>query len=96
MQKILLKPHLTEKALKAASSSVFTFIVAKDASKHAVKAAVESSFKVHVRGVRTITIKGGTRRTGRLRKVVSNTPVRLARVQLKEGEKIALFESKKD
>ena len=62
--KVLLGPHITEKAASAAESATqVAFKVATDASKLEVKKAVEKLFEVKVEGVRVINVKGKTRRT---------------------------------
>ena len=62
--KVLLGPHITEKAASAAGSvTQVAFKVATDASKLEVKKAVEKLFEVKVEGVRVINVKGKTRRT---------------------------------
>ena len=62
--KVLLGPHITEKAASATGSATqVAFKVATDASKLEVKKAVENLFEVKVEGVRVINVKGKTRRT---------------------------------
>jgi large subunit ribosomal protein L23 len=62
--KVLLGPHITEKAASASGSATqVVFKVATDASKLEVKKAVEKLFEVKVEGVRVINVKGKTRRT---------------------------------
>jgi large subunit ribosomal protein L23 len=62
--KVLLGPHITEKAASATGSATqVAFKVATDASKLEVKKAVEKLFEVKVDGVRVINVKGKTRRT---------------------------------
>ena len=62
--KVLLGPHITEKAASATGSATqVAFKVATDASKLEVKKAVEKLFEVKVEGVRVIKVKGKTRRT---------------------------------
>ncbi len=43
---VLLKPRITEKAVKQNDQNVYTFIVARSATKHTVANAVKSFFKV--------------------------------------------------
>lgn len=65
MLKVLLAPHISEKAtLSAESKNTLVFKVAPDASKKEIKAAVEKLFEVEVTGVRTLNVKGKTKRTG--------------------------------
>ena len=62
--KVLLGPHITEKAASATGSATqVAFKVATDASKLEVKKAVEKLFEVKVDGVRVVNVKGKTRRT---------------------------------
>ena len=62
---ILLAPHVTEKAtLVGESSNQFVFKVIQDADKSEIKSAVETMFSVEVDSVRTVTVKGKTKRFG--------------------------------
>ena len=62
--KVLLGPHITEKAASATGSATqVAFKVATDASKLEVKKAVEKLFEVKVDDVRVLNVKGKTRRT---------------------------------
>lgn len=64
---IILTPHVTEKATMGSAHNQVTFRVALDATKPQIKAAIESLFKVSVKGVNTIRVKGKTKRfKGRL------------------------------
>jgi large subunit ribosomal protein L23 len=55
-------PHITEKATMVSEHNAVVFKVASDATKPAIKAAVEALFDVKVTGVNTITQKGKTKR----------------------------------
>jgi large subunit ribosomal protein L23 len=62
--KILLAPVVSEKAVGSAeTSNQVVFKVNKTASKPEIKAAVEKMFDVKVDGVRTLVMKGKTKRT---------------------------------
>ncbi len=64
--KVLLGPHISEKATVVADlNGQYVFKVAKDATKLEVKHAVEQLFDVQVKGVRTVNVKGKTKRTAR-------------------------------
>ena len=64
LYKILLAPVVSEKAVGSAEvTNQVVFKVAKDAQKGEIKAAVEKMFDVKVEGVRTLVIKGKTKRT---------------------------------
>ncbi|WP_017429476.1 50S ribosomal protein L23 [Vreelandella jeotgali] len=61
--KILLGPHVTEKAAMAAEHNQYVFKVASDATKPEIKKAVEALFDKKVSGVQTLNVKGKTTRT---------------------------------
>jgi large subunit ribosomal protein L23 len=62
---ILLSPHVTEKAtLIGDTSNQFVFKVIQDAEKGEIKHAVETMFNVQVDSVRTLNVKGKTKRFG--------------------------------
>ena len=64
--KVLLGPHISEKATVAADMhGQYVFRVTKDATKLEIKKAVEQLFDVNVQAVRTVTVKGKTKRTAR-------------------------------
>ncbi|HTO17609.1 MULTISPECIES: 50S ribosomal protein L23 [Pseudomonas] len=64
--KVLLGPHISEKAtVLADSKKQFIFKVATDATKLEIKKAVEVLFNVKVAGVRTVNVQGKTKRTMR-------------------------------
>jgi large subunit ribosomal protein L23 len=59
---VVLAPHITEKATLLSEHNAVVFKVARDASKPAIKAAVEALFDVKVVGVNTQVTKGKTKR----------------------------------
>ena len=60
---ILLGPHMSEKAaIVAEDSNQYVFKVALDATKSEIKTSVEQLFKVKVDDVRTLRVKGKTKR----------------------------------
>lgn len=87
---ILIKPKITEKALKEVGRQVYTFEVNPAANKNQIRQAVEKLFKVKVKDVKTITRKGKLRRVGRFRKIKKLNNSKLAVVKLKSG-KIDIF-----
>lgn len=63
---VLMGPHISEKAtVVAEAGNHFVFRVANDASKLEIRKAVETLFKVKVKNVRTLNVKGKTRNFGR-------------------------------
>ncbi|MGE0773856.1 MAG: 50S ribosomal protein L23 [Sphingomonadaceae bacterium] len=59
---VVLAPHITEKSTLLSEHNAVVFKVARDASKPAIKAAVEALFDVKVTGVNTMLAKGKVKR----------------------------------
>ncbi len=93
---ILKQPVITEKSMRDASHNVYTFLVDLQATKNQIKTVIESVFEVTVNRVTTSIRKPETKRTGRRNLPKSVSPVKIARVWLKEGDTIDLFEFKED
>src|SRR6201994_3191399 len=55
-------PHITEKATLVSEHNAVVFKVAGDATKPAIKAAVEALFDVTVKAVNTMVVKGKTKK----------------------------------
>jgi len=65
IMKVILAPHITEKAANVGeSSNQYVFKVASDATKPEIKKAVEVLFEVEVDAVRVLNTKGKTKRFG--------------------------------
>ncbi|MEW5874661.1 MAG: 50S ribosomal protein L23 [Candidatus Zixiibacteriota bacterium] len=81
----------TEKSLNLREGqNCVAFRVAKGADKLQIRRAVEELFKVKVTGVRTVVMRGKTKRLGRFE---GRRPSwKKALVKLKKGEHIGLFE----
>lgn len=62
---IIIAPVITEKSMANRQNNVYTFKVAKDATKTDIKKAVEEAFKVSVKSVNTLNTKSKRRRVGR-------------------------------
>lgn len=92
-EEIIVRPIITEKSMDDAAKAKFTFEVLKTASKKVIKKAVEEKFKVNIISVSTIIVKGKTRRQGKKRIEITKTPWKKAIVELKEGQKIDLFDT---
>jgi len=85
--KVLLAPHVSEKAtLAAESNNTVVLKVLKDANKEEIKAAVEKLFEVEVNSVRTMVVKGKTKRHGQ--SFGKRKDWKKAYVELKEGQEI--------
>ena len=87
---VLRRPIVSEKSIILQGHSKYTFEVASRASKHQIKEAVETAFKVDVLGVNVVTVQGSMKRIGRRR--VQSSPWKKAVVTVKSGQKIEFFE----
>ena len=86
---ILLGPHMSEKAAMAAENgNQYVFRVALDATKTEIKTSVEQLFKVRVDDVRTLRVKGKSKRN-RFGVHTSST-WKKAYVRLEQGQEIDL------
>lgn len=92
LTQILKRPIITEKSTTDASKGVFTFEVDVRSSKYQIQSAVETYYNVEVESVRTLTAKPKTYKAGKKRTVRLGTESKKARIQLKPGQKIDLFE----
>ena len=103
-QAIIKRPLLTEKSARLretgggasspaegdAYSQQVVFEVARDANKIEIRAAVEKLFKVSVKDVRTLVVRGKAKRIGRFS---GRRPAwKKAFVTLKAGDNIEFFE----
>ncbi len=88
---VLLAPQISEKATQIADKNEqVVFIVAPDATKPEIKAAVELLFKVEVKSVQVANMKGKVKRFGRT--MGRRSDVRKAFVCLKPGQEINFAE----
>ena len=61
---IIIRPIITERAMSGAADKKYVFMVALDADKTQIKAAVEEAFGVKVAKVNTVRMQGKVKRTG--------------------------------
>jgi len=85
---IILAPVVTEKSVANKSNNVYTFKVAKDATKTEIKNAIEEAFKVTVVNVNTLNTKSKRRRVGRY--IGKSKTYKKAIVTLAEGSSIEI------
>jgi large subunit ribosomal protein L23 len=83
---VILSPVITEKATKLTEANQVVFRVALDATKPAIAKAVEDLFKVRVKAVNTIRVKG-KKKLFRGQKF-KRTDIKKAVVTLQEGYQI--------
>jgi len=87
-----LKPVITEASMMAAKNNWYTFAVPIEANKNMIREEVEKVFGVKVLTVKTMIVPGKTRRNLKTRKIQKKADWKKALVQVKEGQKIELFE----
>ncbi|MFN8580725.1 MAG: 50S ribosomal protein L23 [Gemmatimonadaceae bacterium] len=91
LYRTVVRPVVTEKTSAAYQSrGEYVFEVASDATKPAIRAAIEKLFGVKVTGVNTMNVRGKIRRMGRTSGTRPNW--KKAIVTLREGDKIEIFE----
>ena len=91
MYKIIEKPMVTEKgASMLATGNWVVFRVHTESNKIQIREAVQKIFDVKVLHVNTQVVQGKTKRFGKTMGKSKNW--KKAMVQLKEGEKIEIFE----
>ena len=87
----LLRPVITERTSAAYQDrGEYTFEVAPEATKYAIKAAIEQLFGVKVTGVWTSRQRGRARRVGQ--SIGRRPHTKKAIVKLRAGDTIAIFE----
>ena len=83
---VLVAPHITEKATLLSEHDTVVFKVRSEATKPAIKAAVEALFDVNVLNVNTLNQKGKTKKwKGR---PYTRSTIKKAIVRLAEGQSI--------
>lgn len=89
---VIKKPIISEQSLKEAESGRYSFVVNKSSSKDEIKKAIEGMFGVSVTKVMTNIVKGNRSRVTKKRRVVTDGSYKKARVSLKKGDKLAIFD----
>ena len=90
---VIIAPVISEKSMADVAKTRFTFRVYRFADKEEIKKEVEEKFKVNVLHVSTVNVKGRTVRAGARRVEKIKQPFKKAVVTLKEGQKIAIFDT---
>ena len=89
---VLVRPVVSEKSYALMDDGVYVFIVADDASKIEIRAAVEDVFGVKVKKVNTLNRKGKTRRNRRTNTIGHRPDTKRAIITLAGNDRIDLFE----
>lgn len=91
IEQVLLEPVVTEKSvLEQEQNNHYTFRVHPDSNKIEIREAVETQFDVSVESVRTMNVKGKSRRVRFAEGYTSDW--KKAVVRLEEGEHIEVVE----
>lgn len=93
---IIKRPIISEKSMNDASLGWYTFEVDLKANKKQIAQEVAKLFNVQVKSVSTEILKGKKKRAGRKRQIVKEANFKKAYVRLEAGQKIDLFETKKE
>jgi large subunit ribosomal protein L23 len=85
---VILAPRITEKASMQSSANAYTFVVAKNATKHTVSLAIKKEYKVTPIAINITNMP--TRNTFIRGKFGTQAGIKKAIVFLKKGDTIAL------
>jgi large subunit ribosomal protein L23 len=85
---VLIRPRITEKAATLTAANVYTFDIAKTATKREVAAAVQALYKVTPVKVHVVNVRGKRVKMRRKRGFGTTAGSRKAYVYLKKGEEI--------
>lgn len=89
---INLRPIITETSMANAQKNWFTFRAPVTENKDKLRQEIEKTFKVNVKKIKTLIVKGKNKKSLRSRKVTKGSDWKKVIVLLKEGQKIDLFE----
>lgn len=92
MKQIDLRPVITETSLLNAKKNWFTFRSPVEFNKDSLREAISKMFKVEILDIKTMVVKGKTKRSARSRKVTHGSNWKKILVLLKEGQKIDAFD----
>ena len=95
MRALILRPLISEKSVSLKNQDLYTFEVAKEATKEQIKNLLAKKFNVDVIEVKTINIKGKRKLQRSRRGYFTTPPIKKAVIKIKSGQKIPLFEEVK-
>ncbi len=92
LHEVLIRPIVTEKSMiLSETDNIYVFEVGERVNKIQIRQAVESLFGVRVQAVRTLIVRGKSKRFGRFYGKRSNW--KKAYVKLAEGDTLDFFEA---
>ena len=90
LRDVLIRPLITEKTNAGMQDNKYTFVVPLNATKVAIRQAVETIFKVKVVDVNTIRVMGKIKRMGK--HSGKRQDIKKAIVKIAPGQRIEFFE----
>lgn len=96
MKTIVIRPYITEKTLTLAAKGWYTFVVNNASTKQQIGDEVATLYRVTVRDVRTSSVAGKERRSGRKMIKARTSDWKKALVRLPAGQTISAFEVTKE
>jgi large subunit ribosomal protein L23 len=91
LHEILIRPMVTEKSVvNMEVDNTYVFEVGLKANKHQIRSAIETVYGVQVEDVRTLIVRGKTKRFGRFMGKRSNW--KKAYITLADGNKLPLLD----
>lgn len=90
MSNIIIKPIISEKSIQLGAASKYTFLVDKRSNGPEIKKAVEKLFKVKVKKVNTVNVRGKPKNFKGNK--VKRADIKKAIVTLMPGNTIKIFE----
>lgn len=92
--RILTRPRVTEKSYALGTLNQYVFVVKRDATKPAVKQAIEEAYGVQVEKIRMVRLPAKKKATGRQgRRSGSKGSIKKAIVSVAQGQSIELLKS---
>lgn len=88
VKKLILSPRITEKASRQSEANAYTFVVAKNATKHTILAEIKREYKVTPLSVNITNMP--TKNTFIRGKIGTQAGIKKAIVFLKKGDTITL------
>ena len=88
---VIRKPLVTEKSMANQQKGVYTFIVDMRSNKPEIKNAIEKAFNVKVDVIRTVKIKGKSKRMKNMFLEGQRKDQKKAFVTLKEGHRLDII-----
>jgi len=88
----MIRPIITEKSYSLAGKGWYTFAVDSHLDKNKAKKLIEDVFGVQVSQIKSILVKGKTRRNLKSRRLVRSSSFKKIIVKLAKDQKIDIFE----